>query len=55
MHYLCSKKKALISFAVTAKLISVFVFAYADCWFSHEEAHLFKLEAVLLKPFSSVY
>ena len=27
-----------ISFAVTAKLICVFVFAYADCWFSHEAA-----------------
>ena len=32
--------KALISFAVTAKLICVFVFAYADCWFSHEAAQL---------------
>ena len=28
-----AKKKALISFAVTAKLICAFVFAYADCWF----------------------
>ena len=27
------KTKALISFAVTAKLICVFVFAYADCCF----------------------
>ena len=35
-----AKTKALISFAVTAKLICVFVFAYADCWFSHEAAHL---------------
>ena len=34
------KTKALISFAVTAKLICAFVFAYADCWFSHEAAHL---------------
>ena len=31
-----AKTKALISFAVTANLICVFVFAYADCWFSHE-------------------
>ena len=30
-----AKTKALISFAVTA-----FVFAYADCWFSHEAGHL---------------
>ena len=36
-----AKTKALISFAVTAKLICVFVFAYADCWFSHEVAHWF--------------
>ena len=35
-----AKPKALISFAVTAKLICVFVFAYADCWFSHEVAQM---------------
>ena len=35
------KTKALISFVVTVKLICVFVFAYADCWFSHEAAHIF--------------
>ena len=34
------KTKALISFAVTAKLICVFGFAYAECWFSHEAAQL---------------
>ena len=28
------------SVAVTAKLICAFVFAYADCWFSHATAHL---------------
>ena len=31
----------MMSFAVTVKLICVFIYAYADCWFSHEEAHLF--------------
>ena len=36
-----AKTKVLISFAVIAKLICVFVFAYADCWFSHDAAHLF--------------
>ena len=35
------KTKALISFAVTAKLICVFVFAYAKSWFSHDAAHMF--------------
>ena len=33
------KTKVLISFAVTGKLICVFVFAYAKCWFSHDVAH----------------
>ena len=36
-----AKTKALISFAVTAKLICIFVFAYAKSQFSHKEAHLF--------------
>ena len=35
-----AKTKALISFAVTAKLIWVFVFAYANSRFSHDAAHL---------------
>ena len=35
-----AKTKALISFAVTAKLIWVFVFAYAKSRFSHDEAYL---------------
>ena len=34
-----AKTKALISFAVTAKLICVFVFAYAKRWFSHDAVH----------------
>ena len=37
-----AKTKVLTSFAVTAKVICVFVFAYADCWFSHEADHLLK-------------
>ena len=39
-----AKTKALISFAVTAKLICVFVFAYAKCWFSHDAAHMSNLK-----------
>ena len=35
-----AKTKALISFAVTAKLICVFVFAYAKSRFSHDTAHI---------------
>ena len=35
-----TKTKALICFAVTAKLICAFVFSYADCWFSHAAAQL---------------
>ena len=34
-----AKTKALISFAVTAKLICIFDFPYAKCWFSHDAAH----------------
>ena len=43
-----AKTKSLISFAVTAKLICAFVFAYADCWFSHAAAHLFVKDSVSL-------
>ena len=35
-----AKTKALISFAVSAKLICAFVFAYEDCWFFHGAAHI---------------
>ena len=31
----------LFSVTVTVKLICVFVFTYADCWFSHDAAHCF--------------
>ena len=34
------KTKALISCADTVQLICVFVFAYANCWFSHAKGHL---------------
>ena len=37
LYYLCSEKKALISFAV-ADLRPYF--AYADCWFSDDVAHM---------------
>ena len=36
-----AKTKALISFAVTEKLICTFVFAYANCWFSHARALIY--------------
>ena len=35
-----AKTKALISFVVTAMLISRFVFAYAECCFSRDAAQL---------------
>ena len=40
------KTKALISLAVTAKLICVFVFAYAKSEFSHDEARIFSLVSI---------
>ena len=39
-----AKTKALISFAVTAKLICVFVFAYAKSRFSHDAAHFLHMQ-----------
>ena len=36
LYYPSSENKG----AVTAKLICAFVFAYADCWFSHEAAQM---------------
>ena len=43
-----AKTKALISFAVTAKLICVFVFACAKSRFSHDAAHFVSSEGPLL-------
>ena len=40
------KIKVLMCFAVTAKLICAFVFAYAKCWVSHDVAHLFCLKKI---------
>ena len=49
--YPCSKNKGADqlrgNFAVTAKLICAFVFAYADCWFSHEAAHMYEVCCIL--------
>ena len=36
-----AKTNALISFAITAKLICVFVFAYAKSRFSHDAAQYY--------------
>ena len=41
-----AKTKALISFAVTAKLICVFVFAYTKSRFSHKETQIIVVEKV---------
>ena len=40
MYYPCSENKGPDHLRRTAKLICAFVFAYANCWFSHAEAHL---------------
>ena len=41
LYYLCSKTKGADHPAVTARLICVFVFAYAKGRFFHHVAHLF--------------
>ena len=43
-----AKTKALISFAVTAKLICTFDFPKADCWFSHVAAHIMLMYRIML-------
>ena len=48
LYYPVAKTKALISFTVIAKLICVFVFAYAKIRFSYDAAH-FLLEESLLE------
>ena len=37
-----AKTKTLISCAVNAQLICVFVFAYAGCWFSYSVAQVYR-------------
>ena len=40
-NYLCSENKGADQLImVTVKLICVFVFAYAKCWFSHDAAQI---------------
>ena len=51
-----AKKKALISFAVTAKLVCVLVFAYAKSRISHDTAHIILHDIVaysLIKQWSA--
>ena len=44
-----AKTKALISCAVTAQLISAFVFTYADCWFSGAAFHFISSRRFVLR------
>ena len=46
-----AKTKTQISFTVTAKLICVFIFAFAKSWFSHNEAQLNQLQGSLKQFF----
>ena len=52
LYYLCSENKG--AGQLTAKLICVLVFAYADCWFSHEAA-LFFCEDFIIKILNSLF
>ena len=53
LHYPCSENEGVISFAVTAKLICAFVFAYAYCWFSHVAAHM--MRSTNFQPFQNLH
>ena len=51
-----AKTKALISFGVTAKLMCVFVFAYAKSLFSHDAAHYTVCSPVcIIAPMSNYF
>ena len=50
-----AKTKALISFAVTAKLICVFLFAYAKSGFSHDVDQIILYEPLRKKTCFSVF
>ena len=47
------RKQRLFSCAVIAQLICVFVFAYANCWFSHAKAQFCLFELMLNVPVKS--
>ena len=49
-----AKTKALISFAVTANLMCVFVFAYAERWFSHDSIYQLNKSRFVVKPYFSL-
>ena len=53
LFYPSSVTKVLISFTVTAELICAFVFAYADCWFSHVAAHFSVKHCAIKKKITS--
>ena len=48
LYYSSKENKGVICFAVTAKRICAFVFAYADCWFSHEAAHMIVVTILIM-------
>ena len=50
----CTIRVAKTKGLITAKLICAFIFAYANCWFSHAKAHLMLIYAVIAKviPYS---
>ena len=50
-----AKTKALISFADTAKLTSVFVFAYAKTRFSHDAALFIEFSNLLVRARSLTF
>ena len=58
LYYPCSENKGADQLrgycekAITAKLICAFVFAYADCWFSHAYA-IESSSLIMFKPFNS--
>ena len=49
LYYLCSKSAALISCAISAQLICVFVFTKAEIRFTQDAAHVSNIKAEVSK------
>ena len=49
--YLWSENKVAYSFIAAAQCNCAFVFAYAKCWFSHDEAHILPRNNLILLNF----
>ena len=55
LYYLCSENKGADCFAIAAKHVCAFVFAYADCLISNAAAHILSHICFYSAPLDLVY